>query len=152
MTLEELKTWVDSKKKEGKTIVFTNGCFDLIHLGHLQYLMEAKKLGDHLIVGINSDASVKRIKSQDRPIKGEKTRLALIENLKMVDQAILFEEDTPLQLIKTFMPDVLVKGGDWRIDQIVGSELVLSNGGMVKSLGFLEGHSSSKIIEKIKKS
>ncbi len=138
-------------KSQGKKIVFTNGCFDLLHLGHIHYLAEAKELGDVLIVGINSDASVSRLKGENRPIKDEKSRLAIIESLKMVDHAILFEEDTPLQLIKTIIPDVLVKGGDWAIDEIVGSEIVLAHGGVVKSLSFIVGYSSTALIEKIKK-
>lgn len=139
-----------SYRTQGKKIVFTNGCFDLLHLGHIRYLAEAKKLGDILIVGVNSDASIKRIKSKDRPIKDQKSRLAIIESLEMVDYAILFEEDTPINLIREIKPDVLVKGGDWEVDQIVGSDIVLANAGEVKSLSFIEGYSSTALIEKIK--
>ncbi len=142
---------IQELKAQGKKVVFTNGCFDLLHLGHIHYLAEAKELGDVLIVGVNSDASVSRLKGENRPIKDEKSRLAIIESLKMVDHAILFEEDTPLELIKSIIPDVLVKGGDWAIDQIVGSEIVLAHGGVVKSLSFIDGYSSTALIEKIKK-
>jgi len=146
-----LQLKIKEYKAQGKKVVFTNGCFDLIHLGHIHYLAEAKELGDILIVGVNSDASVRRIKSADRPIKDEQSRMAIIQSLKMVDRAILFEEDTPLELIKSIVPDVLVKGGDWAIDQIVGSEIVLAHGGVVKSLSFIDGYSSTALIEKIKK-
>jgi len=136
------------KKKK----VFTNGCFDIVHPGHLHLLNEAKKMGDTLIVGVNSDSSVKRLKGNARPINNENDRKFFLENLKSVDKVIIFEEDTPLDLIKTINPDVLVKGGDWPVDKIVGSEFVISKGGEVISLVFKEGHSTTKIIDKIKSS
>lgn len=130
-------------------VVFTNGCFDLVHVGHLHTLREAKKLGDKLIVGINSDASVKRLKGNKRPIIPELERAELIASLIFVDAVIIFEEDTPLALIEATQPNVLVKGGDWAIDKIVGSELVKKNGGEVVAIPFKRGHSTSDIIQKI---
>jgi len=138
-------------KEEGLKIVFTNGCFDLLHLGHIQYLREAKKLGDVLIVGLNSDASVKKLKGNNRPIHNELSRSTMLAALEMVDQVIVFEESTPLTLIEYILPDVLVKGGDWTIDKIIGADLVIENGGSVKSLNFKEGYATTSIIEKIKK-
>ncbi len=134
------------KNVEGKKIVFTNGCFDIIHKGHVTYLNEAKKLGDILIVGINSDKSVKKLKGESRPINKEQDRLFVLENLKSVDKAEIFGAETPLELIKLIKPHVLVKGGDWKIEQIVGAQEVISWGGEVRSLGFVEGYSTSKVI------
>ena len=134
----------------GKTVVFTNGCFDLLHYGHIYYLADAKKLGDKLIVGLNSAASVRRLKGEHRPINDELTRLYLLAALEMVDAVVVFESDTPLDLICLISPDVLVKGGDWRIEQIVGSEFVLKNGGKVMSLPFVEGYSTTNIEAKIR--
>ncbi len=137
---------VDKKKT-----VFTNGCFDIVHVGHLQMLAEAKKQGDYLVVGLNSDASVKRLKGESRPINNEVDRKFFLENIKSVDEVIIFEEDTPFELIKSLRPNVLVKGGDWPIDQIVGGSFVLKNGGEVKSLVFKDGYSTTNIIEKVQK-
>jgi rfaE bifunctional protein nucleotidyltransferase chain/domain len=134
-----------------KKIVFTNGCFDILHKGHVAYLNEAKKCADLLIVGLNSDASVKRLKGEERPINSEQDRKFVLENLKAVDFVEIFTEDTPLELIELIMPDVLVKGGDWKVDQIVGSDVVLDNGGKVYSLNFVDGYSTTKIIQKINK-
>lgn len=138
------------EKLKNKKIVFTNGCFDILHAGHVSYLKEARLQGDFLIVGLNSDASVKRLKGSERPINNEKNRKFVLENLKPVDMVIIFEEDTPFNLIESIMPSVLVKGGDWRPDQIVGSDIVLLNGGEVKSLSFVEGESTTNIINKVK--
>lgn len=135
-----------------ETIVFTNGCFDILHSGHVSYLNEAKSLGTKLVVGLNSDASVKRLKGEERPINSEQDRKFVLENLKAVDQVIIFEEDTPLNLIKEVKPNILVKGGDWAPDQIVGSDFVLENGGKVLSLSFKDGYSTTNTIEKISKS
>lgn len=132
---------------KGKTLVFTNGCFDILHSGHVAYLNEAKAQGDYLIIGLNSDASVKRLKGEQRPINKELDRKFVLENLKSVDCVQIFEEDTPLEIIKQICPQVLVKGGDWKIDQIVGSDFVIANGGEVKSLIFKDGYSTSKIIQ-----
>ncbi|MCC2679232.1 MAG: ADP-heptose synthase [Pseudobdellovibrio sp.] len=145
-----LGSLVESYKKENKKIVFTNGCFDLLHIGHVTYLEEAKKLGDVLIVGINTDASVRILKGPTRPIQNENDRSEILAALKAVDHTILFGEETPLNLIKSIKPDVLVKGGDWKIEQIVGSDFVMSYGGQVKSLNFVNGKSTTAIIEKSK--
>lgn len=135
-------------RAKNKKIVFTNGCFDLLHIGHVSYLEEAKKLGDILIVGINSDSSVKKLKGPSRPIQNEKDRSAILAALKSVDHTIIFNEDTPLQLIEKIEPDVLVKGGDWPIEKIVGSSVVLAKGGQVRSLSFIEGKSTTALVVK----
>ena len=147
---EELLDVMANWRANGESVVFTNGCFDLIHAGHLQYLAEARTLGDKLIVGLNSDESVKLLKGDSRPIKDENTRALLLASMHMVDAVILFSEETPLNLISDLLPDVLVKGGDWPVDKIVGAEVVLKNGGEVKSLGFIPGQSSSNLIQKIR--
>jgi D-glycero-beta-D-manno-heptose 1-phosphate adenylyltransferase len=140
-----LRLWQFQNEK----IVFTNGCFDLLHLGHLTYLAEAKSLGTKLIVGLNADASVKRLKGEDRPVNPENTRTALLAALYFVDAVVVFEEDTPFNLITAIRPDVLVKGGDYMISTIVGADIVLAYGGEVQVLSFLDGYSSSAVIEKI---
>ena len=136
-------------KEENKKVVFTNGVFDIIHSGHIDYLIKAKALGDILIVGLNSDSSVKRIKGEKRPIIIETERAYVLSNLKPVDYVVPFEEDTPLELIKALVPDVLVKGADWSIDKIVGSDVVLSNGGEVKNIAFVNDQSTSSIVDLI---
>ncbi len=136
-------------KNKGKKIVFTNGCFDILHKGHVTYLNEAKKLGDLLVVGINSDASVKRLKGPERPINNELDRQFVMSQLKAVDFVEIFTEDTPLNLILKIRPQVLVKGGDWKIEQIVGGKEVIQNGGDVFSLNFVDGYSTTGIIHKI---
>ena len=130
-------------------IVFTNGCFDILHVGHIRYLKQARLLGDRLVVGLNSDASVKRLKGESRPLVSEAARKEVLEALTCVDEVFIFEEDTPLELIKLVKPQVLVKGGDYQIEDIVGGREVLSWGGEVKSLTFHDGHSSSSIIQKM---
>lgn len=145
-----LKSYVEKYRRENKKIVFTNGCFDLLHIGHVTYLEEAKKLGDILIVGINTDNSVKKLKGPTRPIQNENDRCSILAALKAVDHTILFDEETPLQLIEKIEPDVLTKGGDWPVDKIVGSSFVLARGGQVKSLNFVDGKSTTSIIEKSK--
>lgn len=137
-------------KLHQQKIVFTNGCFDVLHFGHVHYLLEAKKLGDILVVGLNSDDSVRRLKGQTRPINGEKERAFVLASLAFVDYITLFEEDTPGNLIKVVQPDVLVKGGDYTIDQIVGADFVMQNGGTVTTIPFVEGYSSTQIIEQLK--
>jgi rfaE bifunctional protein nucleotidyltransferase chain/domain len=134
---------------QGKKIVFTNGCFDILHKGHVTYLTEAKKLGDLLVIGLNSDASVKRLKGPERPINNEFDRQYVMSQLKAVDFVEIFHEDTPLNLILKIQPSVLVKGGDWKIDQIVGAKEVIANGGEVFSLNFVDGYSTTGIIHKI---
>lgn len=138
-------------QNNGLEIVFTNGCFDLVHFGHLAYLAEAAAQGQKLVLGLNSDASVARLKGAHRPIKDQKNRSHLLASLEMVDLVVLFEENTPLKLIQTIQPDILVKGGDWSIEEIVGSELVLAKGGSVKSLTFVEGYSTTNLEQKIQK-
>ncbi len=136
-------------KKEGKKIVFTNGCFDIIHAGHVDYLEKAKKLGDILVVGLNSDLSISRIKGSNRPILEEDLRKKVLEGLKAVDLVVIFNEDTPERLIKKIKPDVLVKGGDWDIESIVGADFVKSYGGEVKTIDFTYDISTTKIIKRI---
>lgn len=133
----------------GERVVFTNGCFDILHYGHLHYLADARDLGQRLVVALNSGASVSRLKGPLRPINDEATRAHLMAALAMVDAVTFFDEDTPLELIRMIAPDILVKGGDWRPEQIVGSELVLARGGQVHSLPFVEGYSTTRIEQKI---
>lgn len=133
-----------------KKVVFTNGCFDLLHVGHVRYLKEAKALGDMLVVGINSDSSVKSLKGPTRPIQNEIDRAEILSSLACVDYVVIFSEQTPLELIQIVAPDILVKGGDWKPDQIVGSDFVLKRGGKVFSLSFVQGKSTTNLIEKSK--
>lgn len=149
MFSKELKEFVI--KNKDKKIVFTNGCFDILHRGHVAYLNEAKSCGDILLLGLNSDESVKRLKGPSRPVNNEQDRKFVLENLKAIDFVEIFTEDTPLNLIKEVMPNVLVKGGDWSVDQIVGSTEVMAAGGEVFSLNFVDGFSTTGIIEKIQK-
>lgn len=146
----EIESSLASLRAQGKKIVFTNGCFDLLHVGHVRYLQEARSLGDALVVGVNSDDSVKRLKGPTRPVQTEADRAEILAALAAVDFTVIFTEDTPENLIKRVHPDVLVKGGDWKIDQIVGAPFVLSYGGQVMSLQFVDGKSTTKIIEKTK--
>lgn len=132
-------------------LVFTNGCFDIIHRGHVEYLNQAKSLGKYLLVGLNSDESVRKIKGEGRPINIEADRAYVLSNLKCVDAVIVFNEDTPYNLIKAVRPDILVKGGDWKEDKIVGSDVVKNYGGKVYSLKYIDSYSTSNIIDKIKK-
>ena len=134
-----------------KKIAFTNGVFDILHQGHIFSLSEAAKEADYLIVGINSDASAKRLKGESRPLNNEESRALVLASLIMVDAVIIFDEDTPLELIKAIMPDVLVKGGDYTVDQIAGAREVMANGGRVVINPILEGFSTSAIIDKMKK-
>ena len=149
-TTELLVNQVDEWKESGHKIVLTNGCFDLLHLGHIDYLSKTADLADKLIIGINSDASVSRLKGDSRPITKQDTRLVKLASMAFVDAVILFDEQTPLALIKSITPNVLAKGGDYTIDTIVGAEEVINAGGSVEVIPFLDGHSSSSIIEKIK--
>lgn len=149
-TLNEMKMLRQQFKQQNKKVVFTNGVFDLIHAGHVDYLTKAKALGDVLIVGMNTDASVKLIKGDKRPILKQDERAFIISNLKPVDFVVLFDEDTPAKIIDELIPDILVKGADWSIDKIVGRESVERNGGEVKTIEFVNDQSTSKIIEVIK--
>ena len=146
---EDIAGLKEKLKEENRKIVFTNGCFDIIHKGHVTYLNEAKELGDYLIIGVNSDASVKRLKGIDRPVNNEKDRAFILDNLKPVDSVIIFHEDTPYEIIKEIIPDYLVKGGDWKENEIVGSDIVKANGGKVVSLKYVSNYSTTGILKKI---
>lgn len=135
----------------GKKVVFTNGCFDILHRGHLEYLQAAADLGDILVVGLNSDASVKRLKGENRPINNQNDRAFALASLVFVDAVIIFDEDTPLELIQRVKPNVLVKGGDYSIGNIVGADFVKNIGGEVQVIPFVDGYSTTQIIEKMKK-
>ena len=148
-TLPALDGMVKTWQKEGKKVVFTNGVFDLLHLGHITYLAKAAELGDKLIIGLNADSSVKRIKGESRPVNGQDSRAALLASFFFVDAVVIFEQDTPLDLITTLMPDVLIKGADYSIENIVGANEIIANGGQVKTITFVEGYSSTSIIKKI---
>ena len=141
---------IKAEQEKGKKIVFTNGCFDILHRGHVTYLNQARDLGDLLIVGINSDESVKRLKGPERPVNVLEDRAYVLSALKSVDYVISFEEDTPLNLINLIMPDILVKGGDYTIDRIIGAQEVLAHGGRVEIIPFVPGKSTSAIIDTIK--
>lgn len=134
----------------GKKIVFTNGCFDIVHLGHIDYLAQAADLGDKLIIGLNSDKSTRGIKGPSRPITDENSRSLVLASFSFVDAVVLFDEETPLDLIKIVSPDILVKGADYSIDQIVGADFVVQNGGSVQTLHYLPGYSTTLIEKKIK--
>ncbi|MGZ3946112.1 MAG: D-glycero-beta-D-manno-heptose 1-phosphate adenylyltransferase [Mucilaginibacter sp.] len=149
--LTKMKDLVSAWKNEGKRVVFTNGVFDLLHIGHITYLAKASELGDKLIIGLNSDSSVKRIKGDDRPVNDQYSRAALLAALFFVDGIVLFEEDTPLNLISTLLPNILVKGADYAVENIVGAKEVIANGGDVKTIDLVQGYSSTSIIEKIRK-
>ncbi len=148
-TLQTITKAIHVWKLTDRKIVFTNGCFDILHYGHIHYLAQARALGDKLIVGMNSDSSVRRLKGAYRPINDNLTRKFLLASLQFVDAVIEFEEDTPLQLIQAIQPDVLTKGGDWQVNAIVGADLVIASGGVVKSLPFVEGYSTTSIEQKI---
>ncbi len=147
LTKEQMKSLRKKFKDENKKVVFTNGVFDLVHSGHVDYLLKAKALGDILIVGLNSDSSVKRIKGEKRPLINQTERAFLLSNLKPVDFVVIFDEDSPFELIKELIPDVLVKGADWSLDKIVGGDIILANGGEVKNIKFSIEQSTSKLIE-----
>ncbi|MBI2357758.1 MAG: D-glycero-beta-D-manno-heptose 1-phosphate adenylyltransferase [Deltaproteobacteria bacterium] len=149
--IAELKRIVARAKSAGKKVVFTNGCFDLLHRGHLHLLREAKKLGDLLVVGLNSDSSVKAIKGPNRPILPESDRAELIAALEMVDYVVLFSDPDPHGLIRELQPDVLVKGGDWAKETIVGADIVESGGGTVAVVPYLGRYSTTEIIERMRK-
>ncbi|WP_076791667.1 D-glycero-beta-D-manno-heptose 1-phosphate adenylyltransferase [Chlorobium sp. KB01] len=143
--LVNVRAW----QADGKKVVFTNGCFDILHAGHVEYLAAAKQLGDILLIGLNSDASVRRLKGVHRPVCSEADRAAVLAALQAVDAVTLFEEDTPESLINLLLPDILVKGADWAVEQIAGAKAVLENGGKVLTVPLLEGRSTSNIIDKI---
>ena len=146
---EQMRLISGEMKKAGKKLVFTNGCFDLIHGGHIEILKKAKKLGDALLVAVNSDPSVKKIKPAGRPILPEKERLEVLAALVYVDYLVLFDDPDPLELIRTIQPAILVKGGDWAKDDIIGGREVTEAGGEVRTIPYLEGHSTTEIINRI---
>jgi rfaE bifunctional protein nucleotidyltransferase chain/domain len=152
LTISEASETIRKLKAGNRRIVFTNGCFDILHRGHIAYLNQASEQGDILVVGLNSDASVKRLKGKERPINNEHDRAYVLSALAFIDFIVIFTEDTPYNLISALRPDVLVKGGDWKPDQIVGSDIVLADGGEVLSLNFEEGYSSTRTIEKMRES
>ncbi len=147
---EELNVIVRKLQGDGKKIVFTNGVFDILHRGHVEYLNRARELGDCLVVAINSDASVKRIKGEKRPVVTEADRAFVVSNLKSVDYVCVFGEDTPYNVIRMIQPDVLVKGADWKIDDVVGKDIVEARGGRVVTINYIEGRSTTNIIDKIR--
>ncbi len=151
-SLLDLKTQSDKWKINGEKIVFTNGCFDLLHRGHVEVLANTADLGDRLIIGLNSDSSIKDLKGENRPIIDETSRAILLASLQFVDAIVFFTEETPHKLIETLVPDVLAKGGDYKIKEISGNEVVLENGGEVILVPFIDGFSSTNIVEKIKQS
>jgi rfaE bifunctional protein nucleotidyltransferase chain/domain len=140
---------IDEWRRAGETLVFTNGVFDLLHRGHVEYLEEARGLGDRLVVGVNADASVRRLKGPARPLVPEPERLELLEALECVDLAVIFADDTPQRLIEEVAPDVLVKGGDWAVENIVGGEFVSARGGRVLNVPLRHGQSTSRIVERV---
>jgi rfaE bifunctional protein nucleotidyltransferase chain/domain len=150
LDLKAAKNKVITWQAENQKVVFTNGVFDLLHIGHITYLAKAADLGDKLIIGLNSDSSVRRIKGDDRPINDQNSRAALLAALFFVDAVTIFDEDTPQNLVTTLLPDILVKGADYAIENIVGAKEVLANGGEVKTITFVEGYSSTSIINKIR--
>ncbi len=149
LTLPEALKTVENWKSTGEKIIFTNGCFDLLHMGHIDYLSKARDLGTKLIIGLNSSESVSRLKGPTRPINSTESRSAMLAAFEFVDLVIVFNEDTPLNLISTLLPNVLVKGGDYTFDTIVGAEDVKKSGGEVKVIPFLEGYSTTNIVTKI---
>lgn len=151
VSIEELINEREHLRRAGKRLVFTNGCFDLLHPGHVSYLKQARSLGDALVVALNSDRSVRRLKGEGRPILNQQERAEVIAALEAVDYVTIFDEETPRELIAAVLPDVLVKGGDWALDEIVGREEVEAAGGRVLSLPYIEGSSTTDIIERIKK-
>lgn len=148
---EVVKEWRAQWAAQGETVVFTNGCFDILHLGHIDYLEQAQKAGSKLIIGLNSDDSVRRLKGANRPVNEAYARARLLAALAFVDAVVLFEEDTPLELITYLLPDLLVKGSDYSIETIVGAKEVIANGGEVKTINLVAGYSTTNIIAKMAK-
>ena len=148
--LSKMKQEVGRRKSKGKKVVFTNGCFDILHPGHTRYLYAARELGDYLIVAVNSDSSVRIIKGEGRPILPQEVRAELLAALSCVDGVVIFDEDNPLEVIQYLMPDVLVKGGDWVEEEIIGADVVKEAGGEVRRIPFISGHSTTEIIKKLR--
>ena len=145
-----MKNEIDRIKAGGEKVVFTNGCFDILHPGHTRYLFSARELGDYLIVAVNSDLSVKAIKGEKRPVMPQEERAEVLAALSCVDGVVIFDDDNPLQVIKYLMPNILVKGGDWEKDEIIGADVVKKSGGKVKRIEYVYGFSTTEIIRKIK--
>lgn len=150
-TQKELKRIIGKLKKQGKRIAFTNGCFDILHYGHIKYLEDAKAKADILVVALNSDASIKRIKGCLRPINTQADRARVLGALSAIDYVTIFNEETPLKLIQLVKPDILIKGGDWQMRKIVGADFVRTYGGKALTIPYIKGYSTTKLIEKIKK-
>ena len=150
LTQEGLKAQMLKWKNLGEKVVFSNGCFDILHLGHIDYLEKARNLGSKLIIGLNDDNSVKRLKGSERPINDENARARMLSALSFVDAVVLFSEDTPKELITYLIPDILVKGSDYNLSNIVGADTVLANGGEVKTIDLVEGYSTTNLIQKLK--
>lgn len=138
-------------REQGKKVVFTNGVFDILHRGHVEYLAKARQMGDLLVVGLNSDASVRRIKGPARPVNPQEDRAAVLAALACVDRVVVFDEDTPLKLIELLLPDVLVKGADWKVEEIAGADVVVGNGGRVENIELTPGRSTTEVIKSILK-
>ena len=151
LALDEAQKLVSNWKDEGNEVVFTNGCFDIVHLGHVDYLEKASQLGQKMIVALNTDQSVSRLKGPERPINNEYARTRIIASLGFVDAVILFGEETPLSVIEALVPDILVKGNDYSIDKIVGADFVLEHGGKVETIPLVAGYSTTNIVSKLKK-
>jgi len=149
VSVQDCKDYISGLKSEGKTAVFTNGCFDILHLGHVTYLAKASELADVLIVGLNTDSSVKRIKGENRPLQDEATRAHVLASLQFVDRVVLFADDTPKELIDQLIPNFLVKGSDYSVENIVGADTVLKNGGAVKTIDLVFGYSTTNVIAKM---
>jgi rfaE bifunctional protein nucleotidyltransferase chain/domain len=147
----EAKNTISAWKDSGLEVVFTNGCFDILHLGHIDYLEHSSALGDKLVVGLNSDPSVTRLKGEGRPINPEYARARILAALSFVDLVVIFGEDTPLELIRNFLPDILVKGKDYEISNIVGADIVIEHGGKVLTIDLVDGYSTTNIVQKIKR-
>ena len=150
LSSEELKSQLSIWRFQNKKIVFTNGCFDIIHAGHIDYLSKTRDLGNILLIGLNTDDSVRRLKGENRPVNDENARAIILAALQFVDAVVLFDEDTPYNLIKTVQPDILVKGSDYKPEDIVGADIVLAKGGEIKTIDFLDGYSTSRIIDRIR--
>lgn len=150
-TLPQLQEQVSAWRKQGQKIVFTNGCFDLLHLGHVDYLEKARQLGDRLVLGLNTDASISRIKGPSRPLQDEVSRARIMASLLFIDAVVLFDENTPQKLIEAVQPDILVKGDDYTVESIIGYEVVLGRGGEVKTVPLVKGYSTTNIVKRIEK-
>ncbi|KOY86867.1 hypothetical protein AD998_12585 [bacterium 336/3] len=150
LSLSDLQNQVKTWQSQNEKVVFSNGCFDIVHLGHIDYLEKARNLGSRLVVGLNTDTSVKRLKGEKRPIVPEYARARMLAAMEFVDAVCYFEEDTPKSLIEAICPDILVKGDDYKVENIVGADFVLAHGGEVKTISLVDGFSTSKIIDKIK--